>query len=82
MKKLRQISSVVVLNLMLVTGAFAGIIHTGDDPPPPPDPPAATVPGIIYTGTPTPSDQQNLTASSDGFTEVAVSLLQQLLSVL
>jgi hypothetical protein len=79
MRKLQKLSMAAVLTLMLATGAFAGIIQTGEAPPAPPDPPA---PGIIQTGiAQTPSDPQNSPAPSDALAEIALSLLQDMLSV-
>jgi hypothetical protein len=75
MKQLKQLSMVVVLTLMLATGAFAGIIQTGAASPAPPEPPPATEPGIIQTGIQTPSDQQNSAGPSIAFAEVALNLL-------
>ena len=82
MRKLQQLSMAVVLTLMLATGAFAGIMQTGATSPAPPDPPSATAPGIMQTGiTQTPSDQQNSAAPSDALAEVALNLLQSVLSL-
>jgi hypothetical protein len=78
MRKLKQLSMVVLLMLMLATGTFAGIIQTGAASP---EPPPTTDPGIIQTGSPTPSDQQNSPTPSDTFEGVALNLLQSLLSV-
>jgi predicted cobalt transporter CbtA len=78
MKKLQQISMVVVLTLMLATGTFAGIIETGVTGDPPPNPPLASAPdpgSAIATGA---SDQQT---PEDSFGMVALNLLQTVLTV-
>jgi hypothetical protein len=76
MRKLRQLSMVVVFALMLGNGAFAGIIGTG--PGPPPAPPSATATGSIGTG---PSDAQPEVAATDPVVDVALNLLQSALSL-
>ncbi|HEY6802937.1 MAG TPA: hypothetical protein VI306_05090 [Pyrinomonadaceae bacterium] len=78
MKKLKLLSMAVVLTLMMATGVFAGIIQTGAASP---EPPPSTDPGIIQTGIQTPSDQQYSAGPSDAFAEVAMNLLQGVLSV-
>lgn len=81
MKKLQRFTIAVVLTLALSASAFAGDIWLGKAPPPPPEPPSATAPGIIHTGIQTPSEQQNSAAPSEAFAEIALNLLQSLLSV-
>jgi hypothetical protein len=76
MRKLRQLSMAVVLALMLANGAFAGII--GGGPEPPPEPPSATEPGTIGTG---PSDAQPEVVATDPIADVALNLLQNVLSL-
>jgi hypothetical protein len=76
MRKLRQLSLAVVFALMLANGAFAGIIGTG--PEPPPEPPSASAPGSIGTA---PSDAQPEVVASDPFVDVALNLLQSVLSL-
>jgi hypothetical protein len=77
MRKLKQLSMALVLTFMLTTGVFAGIMETGA-PSPAPSPATA---GIIQTGIiQTQSDQQNSTGPSNAFAEVALSLLQSVLS--
>lgn len=79
MRKLKQLSMAVALTLMLTTGAFAGIMETGAPSPAPP--PSAATAGIIQTGIiQTPSDQQNSVGTSNAFAEVALNLLQSVLS--
>lgn len=79
MKTLKQFSTALVLTLMLGTGAYAGIIQTGEaspEPPPAtaPDSASAVAPGIIQTGAPT------QTSTSTSVAEIALSLLQSVLS--
>lgn len=78
MKKLQQISMAVVLTLMLVTGAFAGIIHTGitGDPPPDPSPASAVDPASA-----TAVGSSDLQTSENSFEMVALDLLQTMLTV-
>ena len=76
MRKLRQLSMAVVFALMLANGAFAGTIGTG--PEPPPEPPSATAPGTIGTG---PSDAQPEVMATDPIVDVALNLLQSVLSL-
>lgn len=76
MRKLRQLSMAVVFALMLANGAFAGTIGTG--PEPPPEPPSATAPGTI--GCP-PSDAQPIAPAIDPIVDVALNLLQSVLSL-
>lgn len=76
MRRFRELSIAVVLALMLANGAFAGSIGTG--PEPPPEPPSATAPGSI--GTP-PSDAQPEVVATDPIVDVALELMQSLLSL-
>ena len=76
MRRLRQLSMAVVLTLMLGTYALAGII--GSMPEPPPEPPSATAPGIIDTP---PSGAQPVAAATDPVVDVALNLLQSVLSL-
>jgi hypothetical protein len=80
-KKLKQLSLATTLTLVLATGAFAGIMGTPDAPPAPPpgSSSVATTPGTIDT--PTPGVTQGPGLASDPVTEVALSLLQSVLSV-
>ena len=82
MKKLKQLTSAVALILVFTLTAFAGIIETpvvSPPPPPPPDSSSATTSGIIDT--PGPGVTQGPGLASDSVTEVALSLLQSVLSV-
>lgn len=76
MRRLRRLSMAVVFAAMLANGAFAGIIGTG--PEPPPEPPSATAPGSIDTG---PSDAQPEVVATDPIVDVALNLLQSVLSL-
>ncbi|HMG75289.1 MAG TPA: hypothetical protein VK582_17460 [Pyrinomonadaceae bacterium] len=77
MRKLRQLSVAVVLTFALSASAFAGIIGTSPDAPPL-EPPSATATGIVGTG---PSDGQPVAAPSNPVADVALNLLQSVLSV-
>ncbi|MDX6443115.1 MAG: hypothetical protein QOH71_189 [Blastocatellia bacterium] len=76
MRRFRQLSMPIVLALMLGNSAFAGSI--GTPPEPPPEPPSATEPGSI--GTP-PSAAQLEVVATDPIVDVALSLLQNALSL-
>ena len=76
MRRFRQLSMAAVLMLALGASAFGGII--GGGPEPPPAPPSATAPGI--TDTP-PSSEQTVAAPTDPVVDVALYLLQTVLSV-
>jgi hypothetical protein len=78
MRKLRQVSRAVVLALTLNASAFAGIMSTGkaDDAPPDPAPATATNSALATT----PSDQQNSDAPNSPAVDLALDLLQSLLS--
>ena len=79
MKKLQQLCMVGVFTLALTTATFAGDIHTPGITPPPPPPPdelSATTPGDIATG-----GIQNPQATSDSVIDLALNLLQTMLSV-
>jgi len=78
MKKLKQLSLATALTFMLKTGAFAGTIDTPAVPPPPPDSSSSmATPGDIEI----PGVTQNPGLASDSVTEVALGLLQSVLSV-
>jgi len=79
MKKLKQLSLATALTLMLVTGALAGTIDTPAVPPPPPPDSSSSIatPGDMDT----PGVTQGPGLASDSVTEVALSLLQSVLSV-
>ena len=76
MRKLRQLSMAVMLTLVLATCAFAGII--GGGPEPPPEPPPASATGIIETP---PSDAQPVAPATDPVVDIALNLLQGVLSL-
>jgi hypothetical protein len=79
MKKLQQLCMAGVFTLVLTTATFAGEISTGgltQPPPPPPDGLSATAPGDIATG-----GLQNSGPSSDSVADIALNLLQTMLSV-
>jgi hypothetical protein len=77
MKKLRQFCIVSVFTLVLTTATFAGEIATGGAPqPPPPNQSSATTPGEIST-----PGIQSPQAMSDSVTDIALNLLQTMLSV-
>jgi hypothetical protein len=79
MKKLKQLSLATVLTFMLATCAFGGIIGCpAVPPPPPPDSSSAMAPEIIDTPR---AATQSPGLASDSITEVALSLLQSVLSV-
>lgn len=80
MKKLQQLCMAGVFTLVLTTATFAGDIHTGGITQPPPPPPAAssaTTPGGIETG----PGVQNPEGISDSVADIALNLLQAMLSV-
>ena len=79
MKKLQQLSMAGVFTLALTTATFAGDIATGgftQPPPPPPNESSATTLGDIATG-----GIQNPQEISDSVAEIALNLLQTMLSV-
>ncbi len=80
MKKLQHLCMAAVFTLMLTTATLAGDIATGGFTPPPPPPPdgfSATTSG----DTQTPGVVQNPEAISDPVTDIALNLLQTMLSV-
>ncbi len=80
MKKLKQLSLATALTFMLAKCAFGGIIDTpAVPPPPPPDSSSSSIaaPGDMET----PGVTQGPGLASDSVTEVALSLLQSVLSV-
>ena len=76
MRKLRQLSMAVVLALMLANAAFAGTI--GTSPEPPPEPSSVTATGIIGTS---PSGAQPVAPATDPVVDVALNLMQTVLSL-
>jgi len=77
MKKLQQLCMAGVFTLVLTTTTFAGDIHTGGLTQPPPDESWPTTSGGIETGT----GAQNPEAISDSVADIALDLLQTMLSV-
>ncbi|HXD30138.1 MAG TPA: hypothetical protein VN643_03420 [Pyrinomonadaceae bacterium] len=77
MKKTLRFCLVSAFILVLTTATFAGEIQTGKAPPPPPDQQSATTPGEIDTGREIPNPQE----ASDSVTDIALELLQTMLSV-
>jgi len=79
MKKLKQLSLATTLTFMLATCSLGGIIEAPvAPPPPPPDSSSSTAtPGDMET----PGLTQGPGLASDSVTEVALSLLQSVLSV-
>ena len=77
MKKLRQLCMSGVFTLVLTTATFAGDIHTGGiAPPPSADESSATTQGDIATG-----GLQSPQGTSDSVADIALNLLQTMLSV-
>lgn len=89
MKNLGTLCASVVLALILTTPAFAGDIHTGiTNPPPAPqgvistgvtDSPATQ--GNIHTGVTNQESAEDGATASDSVTEIALNLLQSVLSL-
>ena len=82
MKTLRTLCAAVVLTFALTAPAFAGIITSGkEEPPPPPSDTSVTqsdpTGGIIYTDA-----VESAPVVADSVTEVALSLLQNALTLL
>jgi hypothetical protein len=83
MKTLRQLCVVVVFTLVLATSTFAGEMEIGSPTPPPPSQPqTAAVNGDIQT---TVAGQEETGSSeataADSATEIALNLLQSVLSL-
>ena len=79
MKKLKQLSLATALTFILASYAFGGIIDCPAVPPPPPPDSSSSIatPGDMET----PGVTQGPGLASDSVTEVALSLLQSVLSV-
>ena len=75
MRRLRQLSMSVLLALMLGAPALAGII--GGPPEPAPQPPAASATGTVET----PPSAAPVTPANDPVVDVALDLLQSVLSL-
>jgi hypothetical protein len=79
MKKLNRFGIAAVFTLMLASAAFAGEIGIGIAPPPtPPASSSVTTSGDIYIGR---TDTDTASASCDSVSNIALNLLQSLLSV-
>lgn len=81
MKPLRRLCVALVLTLVLALSAFAGDIQTGITTTPPPPESQATTTGEISTGV---TGDMSTTAAGQmdtGVTDVALSLLQSVLSL-
>jgi len=77
MKRLQQLCTAFVFALVLTTATIAGDIHTGGiAPPPSPDESSATTQGNIATG-----GLQSPQGTSDSVADIALNLLQTMLSV-
>jgi hypothetical protein len=77
MTKLQNVCMAGVFTLVLTTATFAGDIHTGGAPqPPPPTQSSATTPGEIST-----PGIQSPQAMSDSVADIALNLLQTMLSM-
>ena len=81
MKRLKQLSLATTLTFMLATCAFGGIIEAPVAPPPPPPPPESSSSVAAPGGMETLGVTQGPGFASDSVTEVALSLLQSVLSV-
>ena len=73
MRRLQQISMAAILTLTLATCALAGIMET----PPAPEAQPATATGIMEMP---PSDQQDSAVVSESVADLALNLLQSVLS--
>ena len=82
MKPLRQLCVALTFTLALAITTFAGEIHTTVAPPPPPSSQATTTEGDIQT---TVAGQEETGSSeattTDSATELALNLLQSVLSL-
>jgi hypothetical protein len=74
MRRLRQLSMAALLALMVSAPALAGII--GGPPEPTPEPPPASATGIIGTG----PNEQAIAPATDPVVDIALNLLQSVLS--
>lgn len=86
MKNLRQLCTAVVLTLALVAPASAGVISTGvTQPPPAPQgvisTGSPTTQGNIHTGVTNQESAEGEATASDSVTEIALTLLQSVLSL-
>ena len=82
MKSLRQLCVAVVFSLVLATSTFAGIIEIGSPAPPPSQPQTATVNGEMQIGlTGQEGTGSSEATATDSATEIALNLLQSVLSL-
>ena len=84
MKSLRQLCVAVVFTLALAIPAFAGVMDTGSPAPPPSAQPAqtATVNGEMQIGlTGQEETGSGEVSATDSATEIALNLLQSVLSL-
>lgn len=77
MRKIRLLSMAILLTLMLGTSALAGIIETPPAPAPPPEPQQASSTGIIGG----PPNAEPVTLATDPVVDIALNLLQSVLSL-
>ena len=78
MKKLQQLCVAGVFTFVLTTATFAGDIETpGKTQPPPPVASSTLAPGDIQTG----CESQNEQLTSDLVADIALNLLQTMLSM-
>jgi hypothetical protein len=82
MKTLRQLCVALTFTLVLAITTFAGEIHTTVAPPTPPSSQAATTQGEMQT-TVTGQEEANSSeaTAADSATEIALNLLQSVLSL-
>ena len=82
MKTLRQLCVAVVFTLALAVPAFAGEMHIGSPTPPPSQPQTATVNSDIHTTVAGQEETGSCEATAaDSATEIALNLLQSVLSL-
>jgi hypothetical protein len=82
MKTLRQLCVAAVFTFALAIPAFAGQIETTVAPPPPPPAQASTADGQIETTVAGQSETDSSEATAiDSATEIALNLLQSVLSL-
>lgn len=88
MKNLRQLCAAVALTLALAAPAAAGNISTGVASPPPPPATQGNIStgspstqGTIHTGVTNQESAEDGATASDSVTEIALTLLQSVLSL-
>jgi hypothetical protein len=87
MKNLRQLCAVVIFTLALAAPAAAGNISTGVVSPPPPatqgniSTGSPSTQGNIHTGVTNQESAEGEATASDSVTEIALTLLQSVLSL-